>query len=354
MAAAGSAAKAALWLAAGLAAAGYVYALRCLQAAWRPRRWVPRGIDLACVGLVLLPGSVSRVAPAQSAVLGAVSLGVFLAFFAAAEAFSAKDRGFRSPRAFAGVVAVTVLALVMGRAGLRWAAWRSGAARFDLGPVEGGPALYSRMPDVLLLLGVPVLASWDVSGLSRRRRRFRHACALAGVAGIVFGYSRAAWVALTVEMAVLSVRIPKARAWVWPAVAAACAAAFLPAVRQRTGTLVRLDHSTNVQRLHDWAAAYRCLLRSPVAGHGLGTFTKVCAEPRAGLSGAPCPHNLYLHVAVECGVPALAVFAAWMWRVIGLLRKRAAGLGPESPVRAMCTAGLAAVAGLLTFGLFDL
>ena len=63
----------------------------------------------------------------------------------------------------------------------------------------------------------------------------------------------------------------------------------------------------------------------------------------------PHLHNVPLHIAAERGLPALL---AWLWFLILVVRGLFKHLRSDEP-RALSAAGLAAVVGMLTAGLFE-
>ena len=99
-------------------------------------------------------------------------------------------------------------------------------------------------------------------------------------------------------------------------------------------------------------AGVRMIKNHPLTGVGPDMVKDVYPEYRdtgAVQKENPHLHNVPLHIAAERGLPALL---AWLWFLILVVRGLFKHLRSDEP-RALSAAGLAAVVGMLTAGLFE-
>jgi hypothetical protein len=349
-------------LAGGAATAGaaaLVYAFRFLAPAWRPVRTDPFGRFLAYALLLALPCVATSRAPWLSAAVAAGLLMGLLSYYALKEAFTADASGFLSQQTLLWGLAIGAWILMLGRVGLDRAG-AFGEAVVDYPPFAprdlppGAGQGFAQLYGSMLLVPLPTLAAMALSDSGRRRRWLWAVTALAVVAGVALSFSRAAWLALAAQVAALALlRWRQGGGWILAATAVAGVVALIavPGLLPRLATLFDTGHATNIQRMQQWRVALDLLAESPFTGHGWGSFGALYAA-RAGVF-YHWPHNLPLHIAVEGGVPALAVFAAWVMELVGVVR-RDYGAGSEARQRAAFRdAAVATVVGLLVFGLFD-
>lgn len=217
-------------------------------------------------------------------------------------------------------------------------------------------------PDFLatwLALGVPI-SVWRASEAPSPRGRLGWGAASAlVVVTVVFSYTRAAWLALTLAVPVLAIlRVSRWRSEAWAgflvtgavlAVLLAARPAGLFTVAGRIGQTFGGDQSVSV-RLCLWHEAWRVALAHPLLGTGPDTFSYAAMpfradEPawllaRVGLPGDP--HNAFLEMAVNGGFVALALLLAQMG-VAGYAALRARRGDPETTA----AAGVVLVCGLI-------
>ncbi len=339
------------------AAAGY--AMRFAVASWRPQRTTPKSRFMAYAVLLAMPGAfsggMSWLAPAIAA---ALPVGL-MAFYACEEAFTTRQRGFLSRRAQAFSLAGSVWILLLARPLLNWLGLFGESvmdwpvfAPLDL-PVDEARG-FAQLYGSILLLPLPCMVAMAELETRPLARCFWSANAAAAALGIALSFSRAAWLALGVEIVVLAIlyrgRVG-ARILMAGAAAALAAALIVPGIAARFASIFDPGHATNIQRLQQWRVALDLLAESPFSGHGWGSFGALYAA-RSG-TYYHWPHNLPLHIAMEGGLMALVLFFAWTTELKNVIN-RDYGSGTEARLKAAFrNAAVATVAGLLMFGMFD-
>ena len=347
-----------VWLGLGaMGMVGLLYGARWFRKAWRPIRSSPfSGLGPACLAVIAVPQLLTGEMPLRGAGI-ALAMGMgYLSYFAFREAFSTRSNGLCSCRGMGGMIgAICVLGVMAAGierltqgAGLGLAL-SPGFARSNLFGFEQAFGFF-------LLAGFPFLAAGGEAETGRMARTGWRMAAGVTLAGILLSLSRAAWLGLGAEMAILWAQ--DRRQWKAP-LACACLALFVvnlePAIVQRAATLLSDTHATNMQRIDQWRVAVELTATSPLTGWGLGSFGSLYCKSTGTSVPYPWPHNLYLHLAVECGLPALIAFGIWL---LQLPRTIKPGLFPDSKGQSMAQAFFRAarslVAGVLVFGLFDL
>lgn len=179
----------------------------------------------------------------------------------------------------------------------------------------------------------------------RMLRLFALAAGTLLVAGILFTFSRQAYVIAAVGIAILLFNRSFTVAALALAVAAVIGAGLLPeGVMQRidetrqigAGGAVYLDAST-ASRFEIWKGAFAMLADHPT-GVGLGRFRELIGQYTAypGMDA----HNGFLRVLVECGPLALAMMLWLAWRLWMLARKMQAASRNGSPMARALATGL--------------
>jgi putative inorganic carbon (HCO3(-)) transporter len=187
-------------------------------------------------------------------------------------------------------------------------------------------------------------------------------------AGLIFSYSRNAWIsALGALSVLLGLAVPK-RLGVF-LILLLVGANFLLIAGDRVARR-RLDHpvwnriasftelendSSITERVHAWKSTLAMIKDVPWLGIGPGNerFQNHYPEYRSPASAIlmPHPHNLPLHLAVVFGIPGLLGF---MLLTGAGIRKACITLKTASPpATAFARAALASTAGLLLYGLVD-
>ncbi len=339
---------------------GLLHPLRYLRPSWRPVRTRVFTIHLAYIALFAFPCALTADRPGRSLVAAVFVLILYFSFHAYREAFTAAEDGLLSPGGFLVIAAVGSVALVAVRGleqllGLGSGAW--------LGALAGDPSApareFDRMFDLLLVGVFPVLATQTGAAESRRARLLWWGCTGVAAVGILLAFGRSAWLALILELLLLLVLDPGARRrYLAVLTVGVLAALFLPGGAQRIASIVQAGHPTNSQRLEQWSGALELVVRSPLLGHGLGSFGELYQRLDGTFTGPRYlfPHNLLLHLAAECGLPALMLFLAWIYWLFTGWPVGAAVPGEVAMrrARALRLGAKIAAAGLLLFACFDL
>jgi O-antigen ligase len=273
-----------------------------------------------------------------------------------------------------------VLALVQAARG--GAAELGGLARIKMAHIHGEvfePRIAGPLGDpnffaqiLVMLVPLALLTGWDATRLSRKLLAF--ACGALATAATVVTYSRGGALALG---CVLALALLARREHVRQALAALAVAgllfALLPAdftrrlatIEQMVGgdEVLRPDSSFEKRRLLTHSA-WLMFLQHPLWGVGVGNYTTRFDEVAEQVSfasrdyeepgDAHYPHNLYLEVAAETGLPGLVLFGAALAAALIALRRaqvsfRAAG---ERSASGLAVAFQIALVGYLVSSLF--
>jgi len=210
----------------------------------------------------------------------------------------------------------------------------------------------------LLVLGLPAALALSVGQRRPARLAIYLLAALVGL-GLVFTYSRAAWLGAVVALAawlVLSGRGAARRHWRWAVVgfllSAVLAAllAWLPA-RQRALSVVEDGDSSLASRVAVWRDALGVIAERPLLGAGLDAFQEArLAHLNETSALLPCrqAHNELLGLAADLGLLGAAAF---LWLVAAALARGFRHWRGEGVSAA--PAGVAGLLGLLATGAFE-
>lgn len=336
---------------------GLLYAARWFAKDLRPLRSRPfSGLAPACLAIIAGPQMLTCGNPLLGAGI-ALALGLgFMSYFAFREAFSWRSSGLCSCRGMGAMIGAICVAGVAAAAAGRLLQGAGIGVALSPGLARSNPPGFEQAFGFFLMAGYPFLAAAGGVEDSRAARLGWRLAAAAAMAGILLSLSRAAWLGFAAVLAVMWIQ--DRRQWKAPL---ACAAMALlgvilePSLAQRAATLFSDTHATNIQRLDQWRAAVELAAASPMTGWGLGSFGGLYCSMAGATIRYPWPHNLYLHIAAECGLPALIAFGVWLLQMPQSVKP---GLLPDSRGQAMAEAFFRAArslaAGILVFGLFDL
>jgi O-antigen ligase len=178
----------------------------------------------------------------------------------------------------------------------------------------------------------------------RRTVRFLAGAGVAVLAaGFIWSGSRGGFVALLAVVAYFLLRYTTVkRSWRWSAVAAVgilLTAAAGDTYWARISTVLHPTEDYNLTseqgRMQIWQRGLGYMIQHPVLGVGAGNFPRaegtisplVGRQPRGrGLKWGP-PHNSYLQVGAELGVPGLVIFVAFLVSVFRALRALPVAVG---------------------------
>ena len=164
--------------------------------------------------------------------------------------------------------------------------------------------------------------------------------------------TRSYWVGAGVAVAFLLILQDLRLLVVIPLLAALVLALAPPQITTRIYSTFDSQDPTVRDRFAMARAGVRMIKNHPLTGVGPDMVKDVYPEYRdtgAVQKENPHLHNVPLHIAAERGLPALL---AWLWFLILVVRGLFKHLRSDEP-RALSAAGLAAVVGMLTAGLFE-
>ena len=172
------------------------------------------------------------------------------------------------------------------------------------------------------------------------------------VVALTLTLTRSAWVGACTGIGLLLVIRDRRLLAAIPVVAAIFFALAPPVVTDRLYSTFDLQDPTNRDRFAMARAGGRMIRDHPLTGVGPDMVQEVYADYRdaGGVNEVnPHLHNVPLHIAAERGLPALAI---WLWFVVVAGRDLVRGLR-RTESRALAAGGLAAMASMLTAGMFE-
>jgi O-antigen ligase len=335
--------------------------LRFAVAGWRPGNASHVATALLFAAVILLPSAAAGTTPIPSILLSVAVLASVVGAYACVEAFSRAPSGLLSTNMFMLIITLAASAALAARLALHMFG-SSGSIQpwYSLAPAD----LYTAKPFEHFYAFATLIAFPMSAGAAIRRQGFQKVLySAAGVClaiGIVLSFSRAAWIAFVFELLVL-IRLDARRRGMIVALGVVCVVALLtvPGAVQRASTLIHTPQGTGTQRLEQWAGAVSLIADHPVLGIGPGAFGSEfrLVRPDGTVTTYPCPHNLYLHIAVECGLPALFLFLTAAVLVLrAFLGKEESGDTGRlrTDFNFFRHAAFASLIGVLVFGFFDL
>jgi O-antigen ligase len=220
----------------------------------------------------------------------------------------------------------------------------------DLGRRPEGALTHYMTYSGTLMLVVCAAASQLVFGA--RGRMWPALVMPAVVVALVLTLTRGAWVGACAAVGLLLVLRDFRLAALLPVVVALLFAFAPETVTSRMMSIVDLRDPSNSDRLSMMRAGVAMVQDHPFAGVGPDMIPRVYASYRVeGAVNATNPHlhNVPLQIAAERGLPALAI---WLW-FVGTCTVGLVGLFRARRERTLAAAGLAAIAAMLTAGLFE-
>ena len=176
--------------------------------------------------------------------------------------------------------------------------------------------------------------------------------AVLGSVALLLSYTRNAWVGLTAGLLLLAAVWHRRLLLLYPVIFLAIWLVFPRPVLDRVVSIFDLRQSANYDRVCMTISGLQMVRDHPVTGVGLSMVARVYPLYRrddAPRWHVPHLHNNVVQIAAERGLPALAIWLAFIALVAFDLLK---GLGTPR-TRALSAGGLAAVVAMLTAGLFE-
>ncbi len=172
------------------------------------------------------------------------------------------------------------------------------------------------------------------------------------IAALAVTLTRNAWVGASVGVGLLLVLKDRRLLAVAPVLAALVIAMAPTGITDRVFSTFDLNDPTNRDRFAMGRAGVRMIRDHPLTGVGPDMVQVVYADYRdAGAVNETNPHlhNVPLQIAAERGLPALAL---WLWFIAATTRALLREMKREG-LRALAAGGLAAMAAMLTAGMFE-
>jgi O-antigen ligase len=165
-------------------------------------------------------------------------------------------------------------------------------------------------------------------------------------------YSRSGWLAFLLSLAWLMYRQPKLLLGM-----AVCALLFLVIFIPKLKQTRELAFSPEIgsftsQRTVYWKEAGQIIKENPVFGHGLNTYSMAGTRFRGTGMWGGYPHNCYLQIAAETGIPSLLLF---IWILVSLFKMGVKDIRshPNSLISKILAGLLAGFTGYLIQSFFD-
>lgn len=282
-------------------------------------RWA---LPLICLGLALLPGSLSAAGGGAVSLISPLKLGLVSLLLPSI---------LRSRNAFDGALLVIAASLTLLALDAIWQGYQSGlhvefdVARVVEGPGRGGDGVFRDNNDLAraLVFGLAVWSAFALATLAGWRSWTAYAGIAAIVAGVVFTGSRGGFVTLIgTGLFLLSLRLKPVPALVVSVVliAGLVGLAVPRPLAERFSAVAHPSASTSVQsRIDIWQRGLAKAVERPVFGHGVATF----AVPHADGPGHPprTAHNIYVELFYETGLIGLAAYLGWLGHAALRLRR---------------------------------
>jgi O-antigen ligase len=215
--------------------------------------------------------------------------------------------------------------------------------------VQGSLGHYMTYSGVIML--VACIAAARV--MFRERDRLWAALIMpAIIVALALTFSRNAWVGACFGIGLLFALRDFRLLAIIPVVAALFITFAPLQISNRLYSTFSLTDPTNVDRLAMARSGLRIIERFPLTGVGPDMVIQVYPhyrDPEATKQLNPHLHNVPLQIAAERGLPALGI---WLWFIVTLVRELIGKL-KTSAFKSLPTAALAAVAAMLTAGMFE-
>jgi O-antigen ligase len=186
----------------------------------------------------------------------------------------------------------------------------------------------------------------------RRDRAWASVVMPALVVGLGLTFTRSAWVGVFVGVGAIFVMRDRRLVGVLPIVGALLIALAPADLTDRVYSTFNLNDPTNRDRMAMLEAGQAMIIAHPLTGVGPDMVGRVYPQyrvPWAVNLTNPHLHNVPVQIAAERGLPALGL---WLWFIAAVTRGLWQRL-PRARGPALTAGGLAAVAAMLSAGLFE-
>ncbi len=215
----------------------------------------------------------------------------------------------------------------------KYAVWKS-AGQFKVYMIEPRLAGTFKMPNDLgayLVIVMPIaigyfVASWHAP------RNWKHIAVLGVLlcamgANLALTLTRAAWIGVFVATIYIAIYFQRKLLWGLLALVLLSPSLMPQTVKDRFETIRQRPQGFLSERPQWWKTSAQLIAKHPITGIGLGRFRhEYQLHAPAGTHHKPYhAHNIYLHIAVEQGIPSLILFLAILFlifRQLFALRKR--------------------------------
>ena len=246
---------------------------------------------------------------------------------------------------------VATLVVTVGAATGVWGVVQYGVLEYDhLGQRPDGTMGHYMTYSGLLVLTIALAAARVL--FDRHRRLWSALVMPALFVALAVTLTRSYWVGAGAAIAVLCLLKDLRLVAVVPVLAALVLALAPPQITNRVYSAFDLEDPTVRDRLAMVRAGVRIIRDHPWTGVGPDMVKEVYPRYRdadAVLDDNPHLHNVPVHIAAERGLPALAIWGIFVVAAVRHLFR----LMDDEASRPLAAAGLAAVAGMLTGGLFE-
>ena len=138
---------------------------------------------------------------------------------------------------------------------------------------------------------------------------------LLSVTGIVLAGSRSSWIALGVMLLPFFGSCPRKIKWcIFSVFGVAVFSGLIlawPIIFQRLEGL-----QTENPRLYYWALSLPIILHSPYLGYGISSSSQLFPfDPHAIDTVLTFPHNFFMEISIDCGIPATLIFCWFLYRM---------------------------------------
>jgi O-antigen ligase len=228
---------------------------------------------------------------------------------------------------------------------------------YQFGAITSNPNTLAGLAACVL----PMSCSLILAAGSRAGRRLAAVATLLLLAGIFLSYSKGAWLTASAALALWTWHVVR-RGWVrWRRLGLAVAlvvaiGALIPQTRRVPALIVERWVSqgsviSNRERVRYLETAAALIRQHPLLGVGLERFGSAYLTARHATRGPDDPHNAYLMVAVELGVPALGCYIFLLAVVLVTSYRLAESADDDqAPMRFALSAS---ATGLMVFQLFS-